>query len=441
MGRDPAHPSSGAGAAAPPGACVHCPRKVVRIKVKLPTTQPVTKAWRVPPSKNFQEFSSDSHNQALNTNVPTILVRNCGTVQLEAVTDPPDQKDVAWGVLPNPGPDPNPKLGALVGLHSSLTTDASGGYSVSATLDGTTVFWNVVFVDATIRESAMKTGGNLESVSTTEDFAIKTGVFDPTDPTHCGMWVQAKIDVSAGGQPALSEFRKKVHFGFVQNIRELTHGAGAAYEPTPPHGRKKYERLRFSRAGTPSAPWDPTETVLGVNITDIGFPILDAGAAPSGGDTAFLSHASSDPDLWVAFAQTVTGSDADLDARVITTCDSPQVVFDAHLPEFVPGGIEKTRPAIETTGTIKFRTHLAAFSEDASFCYVVFGYADWSLDIGGTINWFATSTGDAQWIKGSAEIKPDPKLTEVNHGKEARHAGCEVCGPVALTVLHRDATN
>ncbi len=159
MGKDPAHPNSGPGAAAPPGACVHCPRKVVRINAKVPTTQPFTKAWRIPPPKNFHEFSSDSHDQALNSNHPTVLVRNCGAVRLEAITDPPNQKDVAWAVLPNPGPDPNPKLGASMGLHSSLTTNASGGYAVSASLDGTTVFWNVVFVDVTIMESAMKRRG------------------------------------------------------------------------------------------------------------------------------------------------------------------------------------------------------------------------------------------------------------------------------------------
>ena len=162
MAEDPAPPSHGPGAASPPGACVHCPRRVVTIHAKVPTTQSVKGTWRTPPPMVFHEFSSSSANQGLDSNHPIVLVRNCGTIQLEAVTDPPRQSDVAWTVLPNPGPAPNPTLSRRSGLHSELTTNVAGGYAVSVTLEGTTVFWNVVFVDVEVWDSKVRTGRRFE---------------------------------------------------------------------------------------------------------------------------------------------------------------------------------------------------------------------------------------------------------------------------------------
>ncbi len=69
-------------------------------------------------------------------------------------------------------------------------------------------------------------------LSNAASVAISSGIFDPTDQPHCGMWVQAKVLVLAGGQPPLNEFRKKVHVGFLQNLgsarRGSTIGARAA---------------------------------------------------------------------------------------------------------------------------------------------------------------------------------------------------------------------
>ena len=55
------------------------------------------------------------------------------------------------------------------------------------------------------------------------------------------------------------------------------------------------------------------------------------------------------------------------------------------------------------------------------------------------MDWFASSTGNPKWIKGSANANADRVLTEISHGNEARHAGCELCGPDGLKVIHLDA--
>ena len=441
MSRDPVDPRTGPGVATPPGACVHCPaapRKVVTINAKAPTTQPVRRTWAVPPPKAFHEFSSSSAVKPMDSDRPIVLVRNCGAIQLEAITDPPHQQDVAWAVLPNPGPNPLPALSARTGLHSTLTTNASGGYAVSATLDGTTVFLNVVFVDVVIRESKMQTGGDLKDDSNGQQVVIHTGLFDLLDPSHCAMWVQAKIEVLVGGQPELDQFRTKIHVGFAQNIDSSNWAA--TFQPPAPGGREGHERIRFARAGSPDAPWDPVPTVLDRDLKDIGFPVLDAGADPAGGNSIFATHESSDPDLLVGIMQTVTGADQDPGALVVTACDSPTLVFDAFLPEFGPGDtIMRTRQLLKTSGVIMFTKYLIAFSDDANLSYVAFAHAKWQLDVGGSVNWFVTDTGNPKWIKGSANANGDQQLTEISHGQEARAAGCEVCGPIALKVEHRDA--
>ena len=257
------------------------------------------------------------------------------------------------------------------------------------------------------------------------------------------MWVQAKVKLLVGGQAVLNAFRDKVHVCYAQNIVALE--GVATYKPATPHGTEGHERLRLARSGTPAHPWDTHTVVLdpSIHLTDIGFPILDAGADPTGG-MIFSTSLSSDPDLLVTAVQQVVeavmGTSPDADAWIITGCDSPRPVFDAFLPEPGPAlSIIRTRPVLKTSGIFRFRRYLVAFSDDANFSYVAFGYADWTLDIGGSVDWFATSTGNPKWIIGSAGASGDSKLTEIKHGKEAKDAHCEVRPPIAIKILLRDA--
>ncbi len=163
-------------------------------------------------------------------------------------------------------------------------------------------------------------------------------------------------------------------------------------------------------------------------MTDIGFPILDAGSTRP---VAMMRFSTMGVPIALRTRALIWTLVLLQRATVRRSYSMP------YLPEFGPGGVQlrDSDAAKETAGVLRFRTYLAAFSDDANFSYVVFGHADWSLDIGGTIDWFATDTGGAKWIKGSAKIGVDTKLTEIDHGKEANEAGCEVRPPIALPCL------
>jgi hypothetical protein len=87
---------------------VLAPPKVVKINAKLPTTGSVRGTAAVAPPLVTRDFSSISTDKSLAGNPPTVLVRNCADIALEAVTDPPNVADVVWKVEPNPSGDSTP---------------------------------------------------------------------------------------------------------------------------------------------------------------------------------------------------------------------------------------------------------------------------------------------------------------------------------------------
>ena len=403
-------PNAGPGAAAPPGACVGCPRTVVTIKAKVFTTQSVRVLAAVPPPKQYHEFSSNSHSKPLAANAPVVLVRNCGPILLEAITVPPNQADVAWAVLPNPGPASAPSVTPATGVHSALTSNSAGGYAISATLDGTTVYWNVVFVDVIVKNPViLLSSKNFKDDSHRALVASSSGDFDIGDFRVCAMWIQAKIVLFAGGDASLNAYCDKVHLGFVQNLWQDT--ARAHYAG----GGKEIERVVV-----PPRPRSPVVDPA-VVLMDLGYPVLDRGADPpsraTGGDTIFLASTVSNP---------INGL-----RRTVTTCDSPGVGFSALLPEH---GKAATQQATSIDGVNKFWINLTAYSDDANFSYVVFAQAHWTADFSGTIDW---TNGPPVWKKTTAKAS-GIRLQVIEHGKEAQHVKCEVRLPVFLDYI-RDA--
>jgi len=114
---------------------------------------------------------------------------------------------------------------------------------------------------------------------------------------------------------------------------------------------------------------------------------------------------------------------------VLEVCDSPAVGFNTLLPKF---NAPATQKAKSISGVNAFRVCLAAYSDDANYCYVVFGQSDWSADYSGNVDW---STGSAKWVKDSARVTGDGSITKIDHGKEAKAAGCEVRLPVCLDYI------
>jgi hypothetical protein len=368
----------------------------------VPTTQSARGTAAIAPPLTTHDFSSSSNKDTFADNAPTVLVRNCAEISLEAVTNPPNQS-VTWNVKDNPGGDSTPSL-TPSGNTAKLATDAAGGYSISATLDGTVIYWNVVFVDVKIKTSSVLTNDAFKDISRGGFVGASTGIFDNAQPAKCGMYAKAEVTVTAGGDASLNTYLDKVHVGFPQNMTNDT--AAATYEN---NGNEKERVVQPPRPASPIV--DPA-----INVTDLGTPVLDRGGAAgtraTGGSTIFLSHSASTPD---------SGAD-----RVVEVCDSPAVGFHAKLPKLHGAATDK---ALAVGGVNAFRVYLAAYSDDANFSYVVFGQYDWTADYSGSID---NSTANPKWVKGAAAVTGDNSVTAIAGGKEAQAAGCEVRPPVYL---------
>jgi hypothetical protein len=404
----PTPPAAGGGA----GGCsaaAPCPlRRVVKITAKVPVTLSARGADSIAPPFNEHTFSSTSTAQAFASNVPTVLVRNCKDIELIAETTPPNQADVAWAVVPNPGPGA-PVL-AAAGFKASLKTDASGGYSISATLDGTTVYWNLVLVEIKVTKSKItRHKKNFKNSSGGGMVGSSSGAFNVNNPAVCAMHARAEIDVTAGGQAALDAYCNKVTVGMVNVL--LNDTAKADY-----HGGGR-ERERINKtSGLASPVVNPA-----VTVTDLGYPILDRGGSSAtratGGDTVFLSQTRSTP---------ATGK-----SRVVETCDSPAVGFDGRLPEF---GKAATKKAKAVNGINDFVLHLVAYSTDANYSYVSWGTAPWTANYAGSVSF---PGGAPRWTKaaGAGITGAGSTFTLIANGQEAQAAGCEVRPPVFLDYI------
>ena len=84
-------------------------------------------------------------DESLKSNAPCVLIRGCNDVQLTATTTPAGEA-VTWSIAPNNNKESAPALTPSGdGRKATLGTGKAGSFSVTATLDGTKVVWNVVF--------------------------------------------------------------------------------------------------------------------------------------------------------------------------------------------------------------------------------------------------------------------------------------------------------
>jgi outer membrane protein OmpA-like peptidoglycan-associated protein len=380
------------------------------IEVKLPVTQSARGANAIKPPRDAENFKSSSAEKAFDKNAPIVLVRNCAPLELTAVTDPPNAASVAWKVVANPGPEASAPKIEPNGAKATLRTDASGGFAVSASLDGVEMFWNVVFVDVEIESSRIvRNSDQFRDTSSNGFLGVSSGVFDVNNPAKCGMFAQAKIKLTAGNLPALDSFCDKIHAG-IPNVL-LNDTAQGDYQGA----LRERERIPVE-TGLASPVVNPA-----VTVTDVGFPILDRGGAAAtratGGETIFLSNTRSTP--------------ANTTKRTVETCDSPAVGFDSLHPEF---NKPSTKKITGNSGVNAFKIYLVAFSDDAKFNYTAFGHALWTADYTGTA---AMPAGNKPtWTQTTAGVTgAGGTFTEIKGGQEAKDAGCEVRPPVFLTFI------
>ena len=378
--------------------------------MKITARLPVTPSYRVAnatlPPREYEEFSSSSSNKALASNAPTVLVRNCSPIKLIATTDPPNQNDVTWNVEPNPGPAaPKPGL-ASSGYQATLQPDQSGGYAISASLDGTTVYWNLVLFEVNVDNSAVQFIARKPlDRSTAAALVMNSGDFDLANPARCAMYAKANVTLNAGGQASLDTYCNKITVGMCQDMTNDT--TAAQYDGG---GR---ERSRYSATPMPGV---PTVVDPAVVVTDIGFPLLDTGrGGATGGSSIFLSRTQSTP------------SNAGKNL-LVETCDSPNLSFESLHPEF---NNPATKRAVSVSGTNNFTLYLVAFSTDAVFSFVAYGSISWTLNIGGTIHWAA---GNPTFVPGASAgvTGTGAAFVLIAGGKEADKARCEVMPPADL---------
>ena len=402
-GSDTTHPAAGGGGT--PAACATAPcplRKVVKITARLPITPSVRGSHAILPTPLYKDFTSASGDKALGTNTPTVLLRNSSPITLTAETSPPNQTDVVWKIEPNPG-GTLPTF-APAGLQATLTPDQTGGYAISATLEGHTVYWNLVLAEVSIDESSVVLNtAKMADASGAGQIVMGTGIFDVTQPAACCMYAKAKVKVTAGHQASLDAYCDKIQMGMCQNM--LSDSVGTDYDGG---GKVRLRSVVQPLAGTPIIV-DPA-----VVLTDIGFPLIDTGRLGlSGGDSISLGRTQSTP---------TTGT-----ARLVETCDSPSLPFPSLHPEF---NAPSTKQVTGVVGAIQFSLFVVAFSTDAVFSFVAYGSASWKLNYIGSATW---THGNVAYVpSASAGITGDASFAAIPHGKEANQAHCEVLPPSDL---------
>ncbi|MDD4051142.1 MAG: LysM peptidoglycan-binding domain-containing protein [candidate division Zixibacteria bacterium] len=382
---------------------------VTKFTAKLPTTQSARGTNSIAPADTHHTFTSSSEQKGMGANAPTVLIRNCGEIELTADTNLPNQKGIVWAVEPNPGPAKTAPQIVIKKDKIVLTTDTSGGYAVTASLGGKTIRWNIVVAGVVIKSSkVLRNSRNFKDESESEQFSVSSGKFEIDRPSKCGMYVKAKVELSAGNESSLNSHLDKVHMGIVNIL--LNNTAQAEYAG----GGRERERIP-TVAGLPDPVVDPATVIV-----DVGYPTLDTGFRPPavGGGKIFLTKTRSTPATGVK--------------RVIESCDSPAVGFTSHLMEFNAAPTKKIQ---SNSGVNAFKIYLVGYSDDANYTYVAFGHAEWTADYSGTVTVGAWGTTPV-WRKRGAKISGrGRKLTVIKNGKEAKTASCETRPPVYLSYI------
>ncbi len=387
----------------------------LEIEAKVPTTPSARGAFAIAAPKTHHVFKSKSGARKLADNAPTVLVRNSPDVLLKVTTKPAALADFAWSVEDNPGPAKSPPVVTPVGPKNDtakLKVDAAGGYAIHGGVGDASVIWNVVLVELLIKSSTVRRNGtNFVAAPAPGYLSVSSGSVNIAAPATCAMYAKAKVKFFAGGDASLDKYLDKVHAGIVNVLGNTT--AQANYTG----GTRERERIP-SVSGLPNPVVNPATAVV-----DLGYPILDRGGAvatrATGGKTIYLSKTQSTP---------VAGKE-----RLIETCDSPAVGFDALRPEF---GAPPTKKMTSNSGVNAFLIYLVAYSEDADYTYVAFGKGDWTADYSGSVVTPAGATPIPVWTRGgTCGVTGSSKLADIKNGQSANLASCEVRPPVYLTYI------
>jgi hypothetical protein len=355
---DPAETSAAVSA----GATTHVtlvlkPDVVTQIKARVRGTHGVRKPATDLRAANVLKASS-SADESLSGNPPVILVRGCHSVDLEAVTDRPNQP-VTWSVVANENTDAPPTITPKDGgRKATLRTNVHGSFSVIATLNASKVVWNVVFVwvKVDVASSVVITRNNYAGTGP-GGFASGPGTFASGTYTWEAT-VNVKV-VGGGNSKRLGTDKVKVHV--LQNgVADTLRGH---YAPPPP----------------------------GANALEVpigGLPIVDS----NGGVTPVLTNANS---------VSVTPSNTAFE-RTVFTGDSPAGGFALNH--------QNTGTRLQSISGINgFQATIVGVSDEAKNSFIVHARIAWRADFSGTIDaagnytpTTANTTSDAAYVLVSA---------------------------------------
>ncbi len=369
----PSPPPPKAPCGPPPPPPVPVKRIVIQINAKVEGTNGLRNAANKRADNVLNSSALD--NESLAANAPVILVRGCKPVQLEAITSPAGLP-VTWQVKSNENTDGPPTLTPTDGgKKAKLETNVHGSFSVIASLDGTRVVWNVVFVWVKVltdtftykrRDNKYADGGSGGGATN-----FKSGDF----PTKQYPWeIKVKVKVVGGGNSKrLGTNKVQVHI--LQNgVADTLTGN---YAPPPPGTAKEN-----AKGGLPTR-----------DSNGAGDPWMDTPSTYKPDNTSFL--------------------------REVWTADAPA------------GGFASTHTTTGNaltgiTGINGFSTAIASFSSDAPTALMVHAKTSWSADFKGDVDAAGNYTPHGAKTTAQGSIT---KVSPATGGQDACLAGFETFLP------------
>jgi hypothetical protein len=367
--------------------CCPKPKKeVVLVRALISGTQGVKNPANSRPDDLLA--SSILKQTRLADNPPSVLVRGCQEVELEAVTNPLDEP-VEWQVesTENDYAGSAPTITPLDGgKRARLKTDKVGSYSVIAKLDGSKVVWNVVFVWVKVKPDTSRfvvrtskfgdAGPGIDPTSKVRFTRFKSGDFIVGKFPWEG---QVKVEVLGGGADRQLGINKvKIHY--LQN------------------GTKDTLTGKYQGGG------------IGRDTPVGGLPILDSNEDDG---NPFADRAKSmfaiKPNNW--------GPD-----REVTFRDAPGGSFLTRHPNTAP-----PQPLRSISGIIEFIALVASLSDDAPNNIVIHAKTKWSVDFSGVV------LPSGKYVPQGQKVTKDARfqlVSEATGGQDAGNAGVETFPPI-----------
>jgi len=376
------------------------PARVTQITAMIPGAKGV----RDPNNKLPDQVltPSGSPDESLAGNKPVCLVRGCTSVELTAVTTPPN-RPVTWTVKANQNKEAPPAWSNMGVNKIKLATGKTGSFSVIATLNTSKVVWNVVFVWVKVDVKSSSTVGRkmfADQNSTKKQTNFVSSPFFQRGKTAWGALVNvALIGGGSTNQLGIDKIQLQILQNGVEDTLTGDYGAGNT----------------------------------GREVPGGGLPILDANYSPGGppdprvpnlADGGTISPFVFDPG---SFSVSPNNTAAN---RAVWTGDSPGGGF----MHFFRG--DPTKPELATiSGANGFKTAIASFSLDAKNVVVVHAQVLWKADFTGKVIYVPAGGGPAavgHYNPTTATITTDKKyelVSPATGGQDAKDAGFELFEP------------